>query len=112
MPGSIWRPSGRRSTWTIPSRPTEAINYAYNKGVTWAVLTNFEALRVYNAEWDAENPNLNLLFECENYPTDPNGNVVVATGLSVVVLRQELDIAAITWYDGQRTPDESNGVDR
>ena len=29
----------------------QAINYAYLKGVTWAVLTNFDELRVYNAEW-------------------------------------------------------------
>jgi len=30
----------------------QAINYAYLKGVTWAVLTHFESLRVYNASAD------------------------------------------------------------
>jgi len=28
----------------------QAISYAYNKGVTWAVLTNFDRLQVFNAE--------------------------------------------------------------
>jgi len=28
----------------------QAISYAYNKGVTWAILTNFERLQVFNAE--------------------------------------------------------------
>jgi len=30
----------------------QAITYAYNKGVPWAVLTDFEGLKVFNAEWD------------------------------------------------------------
>jgi len=29
---------------------TQAISYAYNKGVSWAILTNFESLRLYNAD--------------------------------------------------------------
>jgi len=29
----------------------QAINYAWSKGCTWAILTNFEKLKVYNAEW-------------------------------------------------------------
>lgn len=55
-----------------PEPAKQAITYAYNKGVTWAVLTNFERLLVYNAEWDAPNPNLNLFYELrwEDYPTD------------------------------------------
>lgn len=55
-----------------PGPARQAINYAYNKGVTWAILTNFSAMRIYNAAWDAPNPNLNLFFELtwENYPTD------------------------------------------
>jgi len=28
----------------------QAISYAYNKGVTWAILTNFDQLQVFNAE--------------------------------------------------------------
>jgi len=30
----------------------QAITYAYNKGVTWAVLCNFERILVFNAEWE------------------------------------------------------------
>ncbi len=33
----------------------QVINYAYHKGVTWAVLTNFSGIRVFNAEWKTEN---------------------------------------------------------
>ena len=34
----------------------QAINYAWLKGVTWAVLTDFEGLKVFNAEWQETNP--------------------------------------------------------
>jgi type I restriction-modification system DNA methylase subunit len=34
----------------------QAINYAWLKSVTWAVLTNFEGLKVFNAEWESRNP--------------------------------------------------------
>ncbi|MEM4368377.1 MAG: N-6 DNA methylase, partial [Candidatus Anstonellales archaeon] len=29
----------------------QAINYSWHKGCTWAVLTNFESIKIYNAEW-------------------------------------------------------------
>ena len=56
-----------------PAPAHQAINYAYNKGVAWAILTDFESLRLYNAEWDAPNPNFNLFFEIgyRDYATDP-----------------------------------------
>jgi len=34
----------------------QAINYAYLKGVTWAVLSDFEELKVFNAEWQESSP--------------------------------------------------------
>ena len=34
-----------------PEYAWQAINYAWTKGVTWAVLTDFEGLKVYNAQW-------------------------------------------------------------
>ncbi len=40
----------------------QAINYAYLKGVTWAVLTDFDALAVYNAEWETDHPEQALVF--------------------------------------------------
>jgi len=35
-----------------PDWAKQVITYAENKGVTWAVLTNFKQLVVFNAEWD------------------------------------------------------------
>ncbi len=34
----------------------QAISYAYMKGVTWTVLTNFRRLKILNAEWLVPNP--------------------------------------------------------
>ena len=31
----------------------QAVSYAYYKGCTWAVLTNFESIKILNAEWEA-----------------------------------------------------------
>lgn len=49
----------------------QAISYAYNKGVTWAVLTNFDRLQVFNAE--RQTPDLNsvlaLNLSCNDYIT-------------------------------------------
>jgi len=45
----------------------QAVSYAYNKGVTWAVLTNFDRLQVLNAERQATDVNdlisLNISYE-------------------------------------------------
>jgi len=30
----------------------QAIDYAYNKSVTWAILTDFEGLKIFNSEWN------------------------------------------------------------
>ena len=34
----------------------QAIDYSWNKGCTWAVLTNYETLAIFNAEWKVDNP--------------------------------------------------------
>ena len=34
----------------------QAINYAWHKGCTWAVLTDFESVKIFNAEWKTANP--------------------------------------------------------
>jgi type I restriction-modification system DNA methylase subunit len=34
----------------------QAINYSWLKGCTWAVLTNFETVRIFNAEWKTPSP--------------------------------------------------------
>lgn len=50
----------------------QAITYAENKGVTWAILTNFKQLMLFNAEWDE--PNLDrarfLNLTCHDYEAD------------------------------------------
>jgi len=52
----------------------QAISYAYNKGVSWAVLTNLDRLQVFNAERQTADLD-NILFlnlSCENYVNDFN----------------------------------------
>ena len=39
----------------------QAINYAWHKGCTWAILTNFESLKIFNAEVKTEHPWLSQL---------------------------------------------------
>ncbi|MEW6556463.1 MAG: N-6 DNA methylase [Elusimicrobiota bacterium] len=34
-----------------PEYSKQAINYSWHKGVQWAILTDFEGLKLYNAEW-------------------------------------------------------------
>jgi len=46
-----------------PRWARQVINYAWIKGVTWAVLTDFEGLKVFNAEWKERNPLLNIFID-------------------------------------------------
>jgi len=39
-----------RADLSRPEYAKQAITYAYNKGITWAVLTDFEGLQIYNAQ--------------------------------------------------------------
>ena len=34
----------------------QAINYSWHKGCTWAILTNFESVKIFNAEVKTEHP--------------------------------------------------------
>src|SRR3989338_4147224 len=34
----------------------QAVNYSWHKGCTWAVLTDFEVIKIFNAEWKSINP--------------------------------------------------------
>jgi type I restriction-modification system DNA methylase subunit len=43
-----------------PEYAWQAINYAWTKGVTWAALTDFEGLKVFNAQWKGTNLLYNL----------------------------------------------------
>src|SRR3990172_8853884 len=50
----------------------QAIDYAWTKNVTWALLSDFEGLRVFNAEWKEANPFRAefLNFDLETYLSD------------------------------------------
>jgi len=50
----------------------QAINYSWNKGVTWAVLADFESLKVFNAQAQSKLLSDKLVFEihCEDYISD------------------------------------------
>ncbi|MFQ6014344.1 MAG: hypothetical protein ACE5NP_02740 [Anaerolineae bacterium] len=45
----------------------QAINYAWLKGVTWAVLTDFEGLKVFNAEWQETIPAVKELYQRQTW---------------------------------------------
>ena len=45
-----------------PEFAKQAIEYSYNKGITWAVLTNFKEIKVFNAEWVPEGNIFNNQF--------------------------------------------------
>jgi type I restriction-modification system DNA methylase subunit len=49
-----------------PKYIKQAISYAYNKGITWAVLTNFHFIRVFNAQKTEPFISVN----CDQYETD------------------------------------------
>jgi len=55
-----------RAELTTPEYVKQAITYAYNKGITWAVLTDFEGLQVYNAQTGR----LFINLSCGNYLRD------------------------------------------
>ncbi len=50
----------------------QAIDYAWTKSVTWALLSDFEGLRVFNAEWKEDNPLRAQFveFDVDTYLTD------------------------------------------
>jgi type I restriction-modification system DNA methylase subunit len=48
-----------RADLNKPEYKAQIITYAYNKGVTWAVLTDFESLQVFNAQTGQHFLNLN-----------------------------------------------------
>ncbi len=43
----------------------QAINYAWHKGAVWAVLTDFEEIKVFNAEWKSVNYLQNQFFNIQ-----------------------------------------------
>jgi hypothetical protein len=52
----------------------QSIDYAWTKSVTWALLSDFEGLRVFNAEWKESNPFSAqfIEFDLDSYITNFN----------------------------------------
>jgi len=50
----------------------QVIMYSWHKSVPWAVLTDFESIKVFNAEWDEPETERSLIFEIsyKDYLTD------------------------------------------
>jgi len=50
----------------------QAINYSYHKSTTWAILTNFEKVRVFNADWKGKDALQTQFFslDCKNFLSD------------------------------------------
>jgi hypothetical protein len=57
---------------TNPRWVRQTIDYAWTKSVTWALLSDFEGLRVFNAEWKEDNPLRAqfIEFSVDTYLTD------------------------------------------
>jgi type II restriction/modification system DNA methylase subunit YeeA len=47
---------------TNPKYVTQAIDYAWMKSCSWAILCNFETIAIYNADWKESNYGNNLFF--------------------------------------------------
>lgn len=50
-----------------PKHIKQAVTYAYNKGITWAVLTNFEGLRIFNAQKQSQSITLDYKQYTEDF---------------------------------------------
>ncbi|MCX6763137.1 MAG: N-6 DNA methylase [Candidatus Moranbacteria bacterium] len=61
-----------KSDLNVESYSRQAINYSWNKGVDYAVLTDFESIKVYNAQAVSKNLMDKIIFEipCEKYIVD------------------------------------------
>lgn len=61
-----------KSDLDIESYARQAINYSWNKGVTYAVLTDFESIKVFNAQAQSRLLSDKLIFEipCEDFISD------------------------------------------
>ncbi|MBU0572130.1 N-6 DNA methylase [Patescibacteria group bacterium] len=45
----------------------QAIEYGWNKGITWVVLSDFEGLKLFNSEWKIDHPKANLNLTYKEY---------------------------------------------
>jgi len=78
----------------------QAINYAWLKGVTWAVLTNFKKIKVFNTELQTGVPALSMFFEI-NFEDYINSDQLRLLSKESFITK-ELDKAAEKW--GKKIP--------
>jgi adenine-specific DNA-methyltransferase len=45
----------------------QAIEYGWNKGIPWVVLTDFEGLKIFNSEWKKDQPRPNIDLSYKDY---------------------------------------------
>lgn len=50
-----------------PEWADQAVNYGWNKGIPWVVLSNFEKLKLFNSDWKVDKPKPNLEFSYQDY---------------------------------------------
>lgn len=55
VPRFFLEAKGIREDLDNPKFFEQAVNYAYYKGCPWTVLTNFETIKILNAEWETPN---------------------------------------------------------
>ena len=74
---------------------TQAIDYAWMKSCSWAILTNFETIAVYNADWKSSNLYGNLFFilHPNDFLTDNRFKMLSKEGFE----RNELDKEALKY---------------
>lgn len=53
-----------KDKWAI-----QAVTYGWNKGIPWVVLTDFEGLKLFSADWLIQTPQPSLEFTFEEYRT-------------------------------------------
>lgn len=61
-----------KSDLDVEQYSRQAINYSWNKGVSWAVLTDFESIKIFNAQAESSLLRDKLVFEisCNEYISD------------------------------------------
>ncbi len=77
---------------TNPKYITQAIDYAWMKSCSWAILCNFETIAVFNADWKGSNFGNNLLFVL--HPNDFISDKRFEHLSKVAFIKNELDDVA------------------
>lgn len=79
---------------------SQAIDYAYNKACSWAILTNFETIAVYNADWKESNYKNNVFFVL--HPNDFLSNSHFLLLSKKAFENDEIDKEALKYYKRPR----------